>query len=197
MSDVYNVNGFSAYAGFHGGSVASVVTKAEMAFANSMSSGRSNIPSLSRPFVPANFPESTQINRNSNQLKILNNLEEQFNNIQNSRDVAGQTLGSVRNRGKQNNQTINEINAYRKQLEAENDSLLKKGSSKINQQKNDKENASIADQIARARGNFNASSVSQVEIAAFKATASKPASVKKAVFKNNNKKKPAKPKGRK
>ena len=182
------VQGFSTYAGFHTGTVASVVTNAEAQLAGGY-----------RPTVPQDFPEGTQINRNANQVRILNELEDQYNKTQDSRDVAGQTLSSLRDtKGNNKEKTLKEIKTYRDTLTAENDKLLKNGSAKVQRQKNDKENASIADQITKSRGNPNgANQVSQKEIDAFKAAASKPASVKAQVLKKKNKKKPAKPKGRK
>lgn len=90
MSDSLSINGFSAYAGFNG-SVASVVTKAEIGL-TSIARPPQRIAEFLRPDVPNDFPESSRINRNANQLRILNNLEGQFKRIQGDRDVAGQTL---------------------------------------------------------------------------------------------------------
>lgn len=187
--DLY-IQGFSSYAGFNG-TVASVVTNAAIGL---QSRGSSD---YTRPAVPSEFPGSSQINQNANQLKILNKLEDQYNEIQNSRDTAGQTLSSLRDtKGKNKDKTLKEIKAYRDQLTNENNKLLKQGSTKVQKQKNDAESAAIAAQIAKSRGQYNSKNISQMEIDAFRAAASKPASVKNEVLKQANKKKPAKPKGR-
>ena len=194
-SGIINVDGFSPYAGFKKGeTVASIITKAEIRAVQNAGSRQS--VEFTRPIVDSKFPEGSSINRNTNQLRILNNLEDQFRNVQSSRDTAGQTLSSVRDRGLENNQTIKEIKAYRNLLTAENNALLKKGSATVAKQKNDTENASIATEIARSRGSARPDLISQMEIAAFKAAASQPASVKAQVLKQNNKKKLGKPKGR-
>ena len=185
MADLY-VDGFSPYAGFNG-TVASVVTKALTGIGGLERADKGGLfDDYRRPAVPSEFPGSSQINQNANQLKILNKLEEQYNRIQDSRDVAGQTLKSLK-----------EMQAYKSQLTNENNKLLKQGSAKVQKQKNDTESAAIAAQIAKSRGQNNSKNISQMEIDAFRAAASKPASVKKEVLKKANKKKPAKPKGRK
>jgi hypothetical protein len=194
-----HVQGFSTYAGFNG-TVASVVTRAEMGIADSArADSRGLFEDYRRPAVPGDFPGSSQINRNSSQLRILEQLEGQFNRTQDSRDVAGQTLSSLRDtEGNNKEKTLKEIKAYKDTLTNENNKLIKNGSSQVQKQKKDKENASIADQIAKSRGQTHGGkNVSQMEIDAFKAAASKPASVKAQVLKKKNKKKPAKPKGRK
>lgn len=195
MADLY-VDGFSPYAGFNG-TVASVVTKALTGIGGLERADKGGLfDDYRRPAVPSEFPGSSQINQNANQLKILNKLEEQYNRIQDSRDVAGQTLKSLRGE-KANDKTLKEMQAYKSQLTNENNKLLKQGSAKVQKQKNDTESAAIAAQIAKSRGQNNSKNISQMEIDAFRAAASKPASVKKEVLKKANKKKPAKPKGRK
>ena len=193
--DLY-VDGFGAYSGFNG-TVASVITKAWIGIGASERADRKRglFDDYRRPAVPSEFPGSSQINQNANQLKILNKLEEQYNRVQDSRDVAGQSLKSLRGLGA-NDKTLKEMQAYRSLLTNENNKLLKQGSAKIQKQKNDTENKSIADQIAKSRNQYNSKNISQMEIDAFRAAASKPASVKKEVLKKANKKKPAKPKGR-
>ena len=202
-----HVQGFSTYAGFHGGTVASVVTRAALGIADSgRADSRGLFADYRRPAVPGEFPGSSQINRNSSQLRILEQLEGQYNRTQDSRDVAGQTLSSLRDTKSNNKEkTLKEIKAYKDTLTNENNKLLKDGSSQVQKQKKDKENASIADQISKSRGNFSGGkNVSQMEIDAFKAAANKPAPGIKALSKPKPKpkpkpksKKPAKPKGRK
>ena len=200
-----HVQGFSTYAGFHGGTVASVVTRAAIGIADSGSADRRGLfADYRRPAVPGEFPGSSQINQNSSQLRILEQLEVQYNRTQDSRDVAGQTVSSLRDTDVSNKKkTLKEIRDYKATLTNENNKLLKEGSSQVQKQKKDKENASIADQISKSRGNFSGGkNVSQMEIDAFKAAANKPAPGKKALNKPKPKsksksKKPPKPKGRK
>ena len=134
MAELY-VQGFSTYAGFVGGTVASVVTRAEIGMQSRGSKGGG--PSdYTRPMVPSEFPGSSQINRNATQLKILNKLEEQYNRTQDSRDVAGQTLSSLRDtKGNSKEKTLKEIKAYKDTLTNENNKLLKQGSANVQKQK--------------------------------------------------------------
>jgi len=192
------VEGFNSYSGFNG-TVASVVTKAAIGISSSERADKRGLfDDYRRDTVPGDFPNSSQINRNSKELKILNKLEDQYNKVQDSRDVAGQTLSSLRDtKGKNKDKTLKEIKAYRDQLTNENNKLIKQGSANVQKQKNDAENKSIAEQIAKARGQNigGAKRVSQMEIDAFKAAAKKAATP--AGAKAAKKKKPPKPKGRK
>lgn len=168
-----HVQGFSTHAGFHGGTVASVVTRAAMGIADSgRADSRGLFADYRRPAVPGEFPGSSQINQNSSQLRILEQLEVQYNRTQDSRDVAGQTLHSLRDTDVSNKKkTLKEIKAYKDTLTNENNKLLKDGSSQVQKQKKDKENASIADQISKSRGNFSGGkNVSQREIDDYKSS---------------------------